>query len=203
MQLAFISKRNLLIIAFMGSVISASYFFYLFQQNARSPVGSREQAISVLNSVPSGVSVRLEIPGIKLNAAVENVGLTADGAMDVPKNPANVGLYRLGPKPGEIGSAVIAGHFGKWKNGKGSVFDNLKKLVAGDRILFENDNGVAIGFTVREIRSFDPEADASAVFFSKDGKAHLNLITCEGVWNKVIKRYSKRMVVFADMEDFH
>jgi hypothetical protein len=32
------------------------------------------------------------------------------------------------------------------------------------------------------------------------GKVHLNLITCGGVWDKVGKSYSNRIVVFADME---
>ncbi|MFZ2299818.1 MAG: class F sortase [Candidatus Moraniibacteriota bacterium] len=54
---------------------------------------------------------------------------------------------------------------------------------------------------VRESRSFDPDADALDVFSSDDGKAHLNLITCEGVWDKASKRYSKRLVVFTDKEE--
>jgi len=36
--------------------------------------------------------------------------------------------------------------------------------------------------------------------FSNDGKAHLNLITCAGVWDEVEKSHSSRLVVFADME---
>jgi hypothetical protein len=45
---------------------------------------------------------------------------------------------------------------------------------------------------------FDPSADATAVFISNDGSSHLNLITCDGVWDKQAKQYSKRLVVFAD-----
>jgi hypothetical protein len=53
---------------------------------------------------------------------------------------------------------------------------------------------------VREIKKYDPNANASDVFISGDGKAHLNLITCVGFWNKVSKSYPKRLVIFADKE---
>ena len=121
--------------------------------------------------------------------------------MDVPKERANVAWFNLGPRPGENGSAVIAGHYGRWKNGKGSVFDNLHKLRKGDKIYVEDENGVIITFVVRESRRYDPNASVGDVFGSNDGKAHLNLITCEGVWDKVSKTYSKRLVVFTDKEE--
>lgn len=148
----------------------------------------------------SGLPVRLKIPAINVDAAIEYVGLTPDGAMDVPKGLSNVGWFHLGPRPGEEGSAVMAGHYGLWKNGEGSVFDNLNKLLQGDKIYIEDDKGAAISFVVRESRSYDPNADASEVFYSNDGKSHLNLITCEGVWNEISKTYSERLVVFTDKE---
>lgn len=36
--------------------------------------------------------------------------------MDTPKSPFDVGWFRLGKRPGENGSAVVSGHYGKWKN---------------------------------------------------------------------------------------
>jgi hypothetical protein len=53
---------------------------------------------------------------------------------------------------------------------------------------------------VRELRTYGPDEYASAVFRSSDGKAHLNLITCEGTWNSAQKSFSNRLVVFADKE---
>lgn len=144
-----------------------------------------------------GVSVRLVIPKIHVDAAVENLGLTPDGAMDVPKGPADAAWYDLGTRPGEIGSAVIAGHSG-WKDGIPAVFDNLYTLQKGDRILVVNESGMTTTFVVRESHIYDPKADATIVFNSSDGKAHLNLITCIGAWNKASKSTSERLVVFAD-----
>ena len=143
--------------------------------------------------------MRLKIPSINVDAPILSVGLTRDGAMDVPKGPAEVAWYNLGPRPGEPGNAVIDGHSG-WKNNMPAVFDNLYKLQKGDKIYVENDTGVITTFIVREIRKYDPNADASDVFISNDGKSHLNLITCTGFWNKIWKTHSDRLVVFTDKE---
>lgn len=141
--------------------------------------------------------VRLIIPAISVDADIESVGLTPDGAMDVPKERASAAWFNRGPRPGEDGSAVINGHYG-WKDGKASVFDTLHTLRAGDTIYVRDSIGDTTAFVVRELTYYNPKADASSVFNSDDGTAHLNLITCEGVWNAVSKSYSQRLVVFAD-----
>ena len=148
----------------------------------------------------SGPPVRLIIPKINVDAVIEPMGTTSSGAMEIPSGPRNVGWYKDGPHPGDNGSAVIDGHYGRWKNGEGSVFDDLNNLEKGDVLYVEDENGVATTFLVRESQSFDPNADASDVFESNDGNSHLNLITCEGVWNKTAKSYSQRLVVFTDKE---
>lgn len=136
---------------------------------------------------------------IKLDAAIEHLGLTADGAMDTPKGPNTVAWYRQGVMPGEIGSAVIAGHFG-WKNGIPAVFDTLNRLRRGDKLAIIDDKGMTTNFVVRNIKSFSETDNTTTVFTSNDSKAHLNLITCSGVWNKVSGRFPNRLVVFSDKE---
>lgn len=147
--------------------------------------------------VSPGLPVRLKVPTIKVDAPVEYMGLTKQGDMDIPSSPDNAGWYRSGPRPGEIGSAVIDGHFG-YKNRIPAIFDNLHKLLPGDIIYVDDDKGETHTFVVRESKVFNPGDDATEVFRSSDGKAHLNLITCQGVWNSAQKEYSKRLVVFAD-----
>ncbi len=141
----------------------------------------------------------LKIPKINVDAPVEDVGLTPQGAMDIPKGPNDVVWFNLGPRPGDVGSAVIAGHYG-WKNEIPAVFDNLHKLEKGDRIYIKDEKGITMTFVVRELRTYGEDEDASLVFDSSDGGAHLNLITCQGVWNKNKKSYSNRLVVFTDKE---
>jgi LPXTG-site transpeptidase (sortase) family protein len=143
--------------------------------------------------------VRLKIPTINVDATIEYVGVAPDGTMDVPKDPAPVAWFELGPIPGEIGSAVIDGHSG-WKDGVKAVFNNLDKLNIGDKIYIEDEFGTTTTFVVQKVKTYDPKADASSVFSSSDGKAHLNLITCVGFWDAVNKDSSNRLVVFTDKE---
>jgi LPXTG-site transpeptidase (sortase) family protein len=145
-----------------------------------------------------GLPSRLKIPKIKIDAKVEHMGLTPDGVMDVPDGPVDVAWFNLGPRPGDVGSAVIAGHYGTWENGEGSVFDNLNKLKPGDKIYVEDEKGMGITFLVNKVVIYGQNDNASTIFRSSDGKAHLNLITCEGDWNKDQKTYSGRLVVFSD-----
>jgi sortase A len=165
--------------------------FHFIPQSSNVPIA--------YTSLGVGGPVRLTIPGINVDAAVEYVGLTSDGAMDVPGNTRNAGWYKLGPNPGQAGSAVIAGHL-DGKKGEPGVFNNLATLKPGDKLSVIDDQGVTTTFVVRESRRYDPEADASEVFGSSDGQAHLNLITCEGVWNETQQSYSDRLVVFTDKE---
>lgn len=212
-----ISLKKLLVI--IGVVLIALSAVIIFPKKSVAPDSdqiiasirntiSREQAnLSVrlaetvggvrVDQASSGLPIRLVIPKIKVDAAVEHVGLTPQGAMGVPKGPANAAWFELGSRPGEKGSAVIAGHFG-WKNGIPAAFDNLSKLRKGDKIYMTDAKGATSTFVVRELRTYGERDDASSVFMSNDGKAHLNLITCEGVWNKAKKSYSSRLVVFTD-----
>lgn len=146
-----------------------------------------------------GLPLRLKIPTLNIDSVIEYVGLTKDGAMDVPKDQNNVGWLEIGNRPGEIGSAVLAGHYG-WKNKKPSVFDSLYKLQKDDKIYIEDSLGNIISFTVRESKRYDQNATATEVFGSNDGLAHLNLITCEGIWDETSKSYPTRLVVFTDKE---
>lgn len=196
-------KQTLLIVVRVGFVLSLALVSYLiFQGSVQEDVtlSKPEQASLGLATMPVGKPVRLKIPEINVDSAIESLGLAIDGAMDVPEGPRDVAWFNIGPRPGENGSAVIAGHYGTWVGGAGSVFDDLNKLKKGDKLYVEYEKGIIITFVVRESRTYDPKADASDVFGSNDENPHLNLITCDGIWNKVSKSYSERLVVFTDKE---
>jgi len=141
-------------------------------------------------------TVRLRIPSIGVDALIEDVGITPAGAMDTPKGPDNVGWYSLGSRPGEVGTATIAGHRG-WKNGSTAVFDQLDALRKGDVIQVVGSGGKLDSFIVRETRVYGRDEYAPEVFVSSDG-THLNLITCVGDWDRSLKTSAERLVVFAD-----
>ena len=147
----------------------------------------------------SALPVRLIIPSIKIDATIEHLGVLPDGSMDAPAGPNDVAWLDLGTRPGQIGSAVIDGHSG-FKNNHPAVFDNLYKLKIGDEINVTDDQGVTISFVVQKVQSYKADATVPSVFGSTDGLAHLNLITCDGVWNPAAQTHSSRLVVFAEKE---
>ncbi|MDO8493014.1 MAG: sortase [bacterium] len=147
--------------------------------------------------IPEGLPVRLQIPSIGVESAIEDALITPEGRMDVPAGSLNVAWFALGPHPGQVGSAVIGGHYGI-RNSIPFVFYKLDQVKVGDKVYVIDDKGDTKGFVVRSIKLFERNADATTVFTSNDGLAHLNIITCEGIWNKVNDTYPLRRVVFTD-----
>jgi LPXTG-site transpeptidase (sortase) family protein len=205
MSSARLSKKAVIIsgVALIAVIPVFAYFGRIFRKDevfSNNPTAQSVESIPPVIHPSAEPPIRLKIPKLNVDALIEDVGLTADGSMAVPKGPDDVAWFALGPRPGEIGNAVIAGHEG-WKNGISAVFDYLYTLHVGDTLYTVDAKGKTTVFVVREIRILDEHADASAVFASSDGKAHLNLVTCEGVWNATTKSYAGRLVVFADEEN--
>lgn len=148
----------------------------------------------------SGTPLQLRIPRIGVDAPFEPVGVLADGSMGVPKQPERVGWYAFGPRPGEHGSAVVAGHRG-WKSGE-AVFDRLSELRVGDTILVADAENVWHTFIVRGSKVYGPTDSTEEVFgletSARKNGTFLNLITCEGEWDRAAGQFTKRLVVFAE-----
>lgn len=138
--------------------------------------------------------VRLRIETINVDAVIEPVGLTLDGTMDTPKEVFKAGWFDLGPQPGEVGSAVIAGHLDS-KDGSAGVFKKLHLLKAGDEVLVIDGSDISRSFIVMESQTYDWDEDVPEVFYRADG-SYLNLITCSGVWSRIMGKFEQRLVVF-------
>ena len=197
-------SKKILLISFLIITTLFLLIILLFSIKGTLKIGifSANTATAVViekEKLTSSLPARLRIPKINVNAKLEHVGLTPSGAMDSPLGPDNVAWFNLGPIPGNIGSSVIDGHSG-WKDNLPAVFDNLNKLSKGDKIYVEDEKGITVTFVVREIKTYDKNANASDVFYSDDGRVHLNLITCSGAWDKIIGNSSTRLVVFSDIE---
>lgn len=208
MKLKTLSERTrllavaVLVLIFCGALLYCLHVSARRSESVSSYAKPQVKAVTTAQIVPTtpGLPIRLQITAIGVDTSIDYVGLTASGLMDKPKNQNTVAWYQLGKRPGEIGSAVMAGHFGIWDNGKGSVFDKLDKLQKGDRISVTDDKGTTTTFVVSRSQSYDPKADATAIFSSSDGISHLNLITCEGVWNTGSQSYPQRLVIFSNKE---
>jgi hypothetical protein len=142
-----------------------------------------------------GVPVRLEIPGIGANAAVDPVGLLPNGEMEIPP-VERVGWYRLGPWPGSaFGSAVIAGHVDG--DGVPGVFARLRELPEGAAVTVTDRAGRRHAFRVVErFQVPKPQLPLDAVFRT-DGAPVLTLITCGGAFDASRGHYDDNIVVRA------
>jgi LPXTG-site transpeptidase (sortase) family protein len=145
-----------------------------------------------------GLPLTLQIPKLNIDSTVEEVGITKNQEMETPAVVGRVGWYKLGVRPGQYGSAVIAGHYDTQTGGEG-VFYNLVKLVSGDEVIVVDNNGNKYTYIVVQSRTFDP-GYADSVFNPADQK-YLNLITCDGAWDIDKNSYNKRLVIFTVMRD--
>ncbi|MGI8914276.1 MAG: class F sortase [Chloroflexota bacterium] len=140
------------------------------------------------------IPVKLQIPAISVIAPVELVGLTSDGAMDVPKEWNDVGWYEYGPTPGQVGNSAMAGHLDSTT--APAVFWRLGSLKAGDKIMITMSNGDTVTFVVTQKVSYPYNEAPIAQVFGPATAANLNLITCGGSWDAFTKNYSNRIVVY-------
>ncbi|GAC1413037.1 MAG: hypothetical protein NVSMB66_3870 [Candidatus Doudnabacteria bacterium] len=176
------------------TIILIGLFFLLFR-HTETNVAQNPTTKKIVANLPAIIKIK----SIKVDAPIESVKVAPDGSMDVPKVAMDTAWYQLGPRPGEIGSAVIDGHV-DWKDGSKAVFGDLHKLNPGDKIEIDDDKGKATSFIVTFIRTYKANDSAQDIFISNDGKSHLNLITCSGLWQKAANTYSQRLVIFTTKE---
>ncbi|MBX3016164.1 MAG: class F sortase [Caldilineaceae bacterium] len=137
---------------------------------------------------------RLQIPRIGLDAPIETVGQTPDGAMELPPNPDHVAWYQPGVAPGEQGNAVISGHLDDPYGP--AVFWRLHELTVGDQMMVVDTAGITRTFTVIGAESYPSDQAPLDQIFGFDLERDLNLITCDGSWDRRAKRYSERRVIY-------
>ena len=150
------------------------------------------------NLAPVGAPEMLIIPKIGVDAAIQVVGLTANGRMGIPTNFTDVAWYKFGPKPGDPGSSAINGHLDTVTDSN-AVFARLDEIKKGDEIYILDKDGQEIKFRVINTEIYDEaKAPLKKIFDQSKTSARLNLITCDGVWNQDKRDYNKRLVVYSE-----
>ncbi|HEX5542626.1 MAG TPA: class F sortase [Micromonospora sp.] len=145
--------------------------------------------------------VRLEVPTIGVRASVHRVGLADDGSIAVPALDRHneTGWYDGGPTPGQAGPAIIVGH-SDTRTGP-SVFHDLRRLRAGDRVrVTRMDRSVAV-FEVNSVEYFDKDNLPPERVYGDFTRPGLRLITCGGEWVGGSIGYSDNVIAFATLVD--
>ncbi len=143
----------------------------------------------------AGPPLRLLFSALPVDAPVVPVDVAPDGSLDVPADPALVGWWRAGSRPGSAtGTVVLAGHVDTDATGPGALF-RLADARPGDRVVVATAGG-GIGYEVQAVRRY-AKARLPADTFATDGRPRLVLITCGGAFDRRSRGYADNVVVYA------
>lgn len=140
-------------------------------------------APTVVSLAPAPAPVRISIPTIDVAARVDELGLQKDRTVEVPDDPMRTGWYRLGPTPGQPGSAVILGHVDSTAGS--AVFGRLHDLRPGDTVVVEAAGGASSTFRVIRLSTYQNDKfPADEVYAAPGPERRLNLVTCGGKYTR-------------------
>jgi hypothetical protein len=143
--------------------------------------------------------VRLQIPSIGVSTNLVPLGLNPDGSMQVPTKWEEAGWYARGPRPGEDGPAVIAGHVDSTSGP--AVFFRLHDLRAGDQVLVTRADHSVVRFVIDGLQQFPKASFPTAAVFGATPGPTLRLITCTGAFDETARSYLDNLVAFASPAD--
>lgn len=135
--------------------------------------------------------ISLKIPSLKVSAAIQEVGLTSNGAMETIDDPEPIGWYKFGALPGGEGNALLAGHR-EWYGELGSLF-KLEKMKVGEDLIISYENGQTQTFELVSNVLYKLDEVPKEVM-AVDGEARVTLITCAGTYSKRMGTYDSRAV---------
>jgi Sortase domain len=158
--------------------------------NAGGPPGVEVAAEKV--SPPA----RIQIPAIRVDARLGQVGLQSDGTIAVPADWNQPAWYADGPAPGVQGPAVIVGHLDS--NTGPAVFWKLATLTSGEAILITRQDGSLLRYHVTSVGTFARSKFPTAEVYGPTRDSALRLITCGGSFDWTMHRYLDNVVVFAE-----
>jgi len=161
-----------------------------------APGAKTPPALATLATVRS-VPTNLSIPAIGLSVSLSTLGTNADGTVQVPTDVQQPGWFRLGPSPGQVGSAVILGHVDNY-SGPG-VFFQLRTLVAGDQVYVTLSDGDTAQFAVSSVAMYSKQQFPDQGVYASHGSSALQLVTCGGVFDHQTGSYLSNIVVYSSL----
>lgn len=157
------------------------------------PTRAQRTALPFVRSRP----LRLDIPSIGLDVRLTTLGLTPAGAVQVPTDFYVPGWYRLGPSPGERGSAVILGHVDSYQGP--AVFFELRDLTVGAHVYVTLADRVRLEFSVIGVAMYHKSTFPDELVFGPRTYSALQLVTCGGTFDTATGHYLSNLVVYTTL----
>ena len=134
------------------------------------------------------------LPSAFLHGSTQ-LGLNANGTVEVPTSVKVPGWFSPGPSPGQVGSAVILGHVDSYQ-GPG-VFFQLRTLQPGDQINVNLADGVVATFNVTSVVMYQKTQFPDQQVYGSNGSSELQLVTCGGTFDPQTGHYLSNIVVYS------
>ena len=147
------------------------------------------------STLTAPLPVALQIPAIGVRTRLIRLGLTRQGTLQVPGSTSVAGWYTGSPRPGEIGSSIIAGHIDSYL-GPG-VFYRLRELHPGNQIYVRQADGRFAVFRVTAVRQYPKARFPTAAVYGPVPDAELRLITCGGTYDYATHNYLSNIIVYS------
>jgi sortase (surface protein transpeptidase) len=196
--------RSLAIVAFsMGVTLFAVLFFWSGSSKIQSepapfgfevagtPPAEAAEAPTVPPTIVAsptptpfnGAVSRIKIPSLRLDYAIEQIGLLPNNILDTPHDAnGKVGWYYIYDKPGFRGNALFSAHI--YYNKKEGPFWTLAKTKPGDEVVVVMENGLEYHYQViKGMRVPVEQIKMGEVIWPPDkpnDQEWITLITCGG-----------------------
>ena len=167
------------------------------------PLPAPATAIPVRPATPQAAQVPrdaaprfLTVEGTTINMPIVEVGVSPDGAMEIPEPFNEAGWYRFGPSPGAAaGTAVLAAHVDTTSDS--APFSQLKSLAPGTVVTVQREGAGPVTFRVTGVELMAKDAFDGASIFRRAGPPELKLVTCGGRWLDEQQDYGDNVIVTA------
>ncbi|MBJ7450764.1 MAG: class F sortase, partial [Blastococcus sp.] len=164
-------------------------------RTATAPDGLLRSPAPAARAAGDTTPVRVRAPAAGIDAALTGSGLDAVGGLAVPGDPSLAGWYDRGPRPGDPGPAVLAGHV-DWA-GRPAVFQGLPRLAPGNEVVVDRADGSSVRFAVDRVVQVGKDAFPTREVYGPVAGAELRLITCGGTFDRASGSYADNVIVFA------
>lgn len=157
------------------------------------PAGERELLEIESREVAEPTAVR--IPSLDIvSEGLDPLEVVDDGTLETPPEWDVAGWYAGGPRPGEVGPAVVAGHVDS-PTGP-AVFTGLEEIEVGASVEVEDADGVVHEFRVDRLASFPRDDFPTEGVYGPTPDSQLRLITCDGAYDAE-RGYTDNLIVYA------
>lgn len=163
-------------------------------RTTRASVAVREfTSVRRPEHVPPPTSIA--IPAIGVSSDLQRLGRNPDGTIEVPDSWHRAGWYRQGPRPGQVGPAVILGHVDS-REGP-AIFYRADELGRGDQVVIGRADGSEVSFVVQRIERHNKARFPTHDVYLPTLQPTLRLVTCGGPFDTAAGHYRDNIVVFA------